>query len=138
MRYTLRTAALPLEVAQGVTDLTVKAASDLPGTRLAVGQAVTSVVDLGTRPRDVYALDLRAGQTLRVDVTVEASDYDVLLLPPGALTAARQQERFQGTVLCHSGPTCDRAAPIAAAGVSALVVEAKGTGLQYTLRTATP
>ena len=138
VRCTLRTSTAPLTVGAGVVDLTATAASDLPGMRIAVGQAVTSVVDPGTGPRDVYALALRAGQTLRVDVTAEAAGYDVLLLPPGAQAVARQAGRFQGTQLCVIGPICDRYAPIVPCLVSTLFVEATGPGLQDPLRTAAP
>lgn len=138
VRYTLHTAALPGEVGQGVTNLTAQVASDLPGTALTVGNAVTSVLDQGTKPRDVYALTLRAGQTLAVDLTADSADYDVLLLPPGAASVVRAAGRFQGTRLCAVGPACHATASIAAAGGYTLVVEASGPGLQYTLRTAAP
>jgi len=131
VRYTLHAAALPLAVAPDVVNLAGQAASDLPGTPLSVGTTVTSVIDVATKRRDVYALRLTAGQTVQVDTDANRWDYSVLLLPPGATSIAGAAG---GTLLCASDQSCHQTAPIAAAGVYTLVVEATGSGVQYTLR----
>jgi len=107
------------------------APTDLAGTPLQPGNAVTSVVDQATKPRDVYALPVQAGQTLQVTVTATSSAYGVTLDPPGALSGAGS------AFLCTSTQNCTATLPIAAAGTDLLVLQAYGPGIRYTLRTAT-
>jgi len=47
----------------GTINLTGKAASDLPGTCIALGAMISSTLDRGTKPSDVFAIDLTAGAT---------------------------------------------------------------------------
>ena len=134
IRYTLRTAALPLTVGPGVINLAGTVANDLPGTPLRLGATVTSVIDLATKRRDVYAVALRAGQTLQVDTDATHADYRVLLLPPTATTVTQTLGDFQGATLCSNEQACHQTAPIAASGASTLVVDTFGSAVQYTLR----
>lgn len=63
-------------------------ASELPGTPLAVGSSVKSVVDQNTKPRDVYAITLTAGQEVRFVLTDLSSPItawvDTSVINPGA------------------------------------------------------
>ena len=133
IRYTLRTATVPLGVGPGVTDLAGTVANDLPGTPLGLGKTVTSVIDAATKRRDVYAVALRAGQTLQVDTDATRSDYSVLLLPPTATTVSQVLGAFQGTTICANEQACHQTAPIAASNTYTLVVDAFGSAVQYTL-----
>jgi hypothetical protein len=50
----------------GPMNMVGQVASDIPGTPLQLGQAVTSVIDRDTRPVDVYSVhQLQAGQSVR-------------------------------------------------------------------------
>jgi hypothetical protein len=50
-------------------------AGDIPGTPLAIGSSQGSVVDKATKPRDVYALNLTAGEEIQVKVTHQYGQY---------------------------------------------------------------
>ncbi|HET8629943.1 MAG TPA: hypothetical protein VFL91_21190, partial [Thermomicrobiales bacterium] len=99
---TLRPEATPLELAG-------TAASALPGTRLRLGQPVTSVVDTTTKPRDVYAVDLRAGQRLRPELATTGGLVTLALGPPGVPAS-------DADVLCIDVASCPKTVPIAADG----------------------
>jgi len=130
VRYTLHAAVLPLAVAPDVVDLVGTVASDLPGTPLRLDTTVTSVLDVATKRRDVYAVQLSAGQTLQVTTDADRWAYSVRLLPPGAtsVTAAGS------TLLCTTDQSCHQTTAIAVGGTYTPAVEATGPGLQYTLR----
>ncbi len=53
----------------GTMNLTGRVASDIPGTQIALGSTVSSVVDYNTKLHDVYAIDLVAGQGVRFTVS---------------------------------------------------------------------
>ncbi|TAJ19928.1 MAG: J domain-containing protein [Dehalococcoidia bacterium] len=63
-------------------------ASEIPGTPLVVGSSVKSVVDQNTKPRDVYAITLTAGQEIRFVLTDLSSPItawvDTSVINPGA------------------------------------------------------
>lgn len=63
-------------------------ASEIPGTPLALGSSVRSVVDQNTKPRDVYAITLALGQEVRfvlTDLTSPITAWvDTSVLNPGA------------------------------------------------------
>lgn len=113
------------------------AASDLPGTALAPGQSVLSVVDAVTKLVDAYNLALSAGQTLRVQLGATPAEAVVLLLPPGTAPFLDAPDAASGAVLCNGviapGP-CDKTFPIAKSGASTLVVEAGAPGMLYTVQ----
>jgi hypothetical protein len=55
----------PYTVSVSSTGKTVEGssiASDVPGTPLAIGGEVSSIIDKSTKPRDVYAIELVAGE----------------------------------------------------------------------------
>ncbi len=137
VRYALHTAALPLVVGQDTVNVAGTVANDVPGTSLAPGTTITSVIDVAAKRRDVYGVSLVAGQTLQVDTDANRWDYRVLLFPPGTTSVAQQVNIFQGTLLCSTA-SCHKTAPIATGGAYLLVVEASGPGVQYTLHVTTP
>jgi hypothetical protein len=53
----------------GTADLTGKVASDAPGTSIALGATITSVVSSSTKSRDVYAIALAAGTPYQLVLT---------------------------------------------------------------------
>lgn len=56
-------------------NLAGKVESDLPGTPLCSGDSVTSIVDKDTKPLDVYAFDLKAGQEVRISISNSTCCY---------------------------------------------------------------
>ena len=66
-------------------------ASDIPGTALSLGASRGSVVDEDTKPRDVYALSLTAGQEVQIRVTNESgSSLRYQLANPGSQSFERE------------------------------------------------
>ncbi len=122
---TVNPAATPLNLAG-------KVASSLPGTPLRLGQPVTSVVDQGAKPRDMYAVTLRAGQTFTVQVTAAGSGFSVLLGAPGTFPSYATAS-ISTTILCSFQEPCQKAVPVAADGAYPLLIEAGGPALRYTL-----
>ena len=110
-----------------------KVASRLPGTPLALGRAVTSVVDQQAKPRDLYAVAVHAGQTLQVDVTAASPAFDVALAPPHAQDLIGLPGVPLGALLCAFTQPCRKAFPVAADGTYTLTVTAEGPGVRYTL-----
>lgn len=129
VRYTLRVGVAPLAVPPGATDLTGHVASTSPGTPLTLGTTVASVVDERAKPSDVYALTLRAGQTLQIALDATGDQDIVTLVPPGGA---------DGQTLCASLETCHPAVPIAASGTYTVVIGAVGPEVRYTLRVTAP
>ena len=111
-------------------------AGDIPGTPLAVGATVSSVVDVNTKLRDVYALELTAGQEVqfRVDGAGGTSDYVYpILADPGSTsfetgsTTLAFSERTQ-----YNDPWTRNFVP-AVSGTYFLAIKARQTGQAYTL-----
>ena len=63
-------------------------ASDIPGTTLGVGMTVSSTVDQHAKPRDVYAIDLVAGQGVRFTLAEHPGTLNVTLARPGSVSFA--------------------------------------------------
>ena len=59
-------------------------ASDIPGTTLAFGASLSSVVNKATEPRDVYALSLSAGQQVQIQVAGYPGQLNFVLAAPGS------------------------------------------------------
>jgi hypothetical protein len=57
-------------------------ASDVPGTPLAVGEEVSSIVDINTKPKDVYAIELVAGQEVVFTLSGPSKEIYVQLANP--------------------------------------------------------
>ena len=114
-------------------NLAGKVASALPGTPLRLGQPVTSVVDQGAKPRDMYTVTLRAGQTFTVQVTAAGRTFSVLLGAPGTFPSFAAAS-ISTTILCSFQEPCQKAVPVAADGAYPLLIQAEGPALRYTLR----
>jgi hypothetical protein len=59
-------------------------ADDIPGTNLSFGISQRLVVDKGTKPRDVYALSLSAGEEVLIKVTGHPGQLNFILAAPGS------------------------------------------------------
>jgi hypothetical protein len=70
-------------------------ASDVPGTPLAVGGEVSSIVDVNTKPRDVYAIELAAGQEVVFTLSGPSEEIYVQLANPDT-------ESFDDTALTYA------------------------------------
>src|SRR5428012_5722 len=55
----------------GPIDMGGQVASDIPGTPYALETTVSSVIDQGTKPIDVYSVNLQAGQTYYFSALLE-------------------------------------------------------------------
>jgi hypothetical protein len=60
------------------------AANNIPGTPLAMGATRPSAVDTNTKPRDVFALALTAGQQVQFTFTLVTGSLDFRLANPGS------------------------------------------------------
>ena len=109
-----------------------KVASTLPGTPLRLGQPITSVVDQGAKPRDLYAVTLQAGQTFTVQVTAAGRAFSVLLGAPGTFPSFGAAS-CSTTITCSVQQPCRNAVPVAADGAYPLQIEAERPALRYTL-----
>jgi len=115
-----------------------KVASARPGTPLRLGQAVTSIIDRQAKPDDLYAVQLKAGQTLHVQVTASSDAFGVVLAAPGAQDLLGEPGIPLGTFLCNFQTPCQKDFPVAADGTYTLVVGTdEGAGVRYTLRATT-
>lgn len=116
-----------------------KVASTRPGTPLVLGQAVTSIVDYQAKRHDVYALQLRAGQTLHVEVSAATEAFGVIIAAPGAENLVGEPSIPLGTFLCNYVNPCRKDFAIAADGTYTLVIGTDmGAGMRYTLRAMAP
>jgi DNA-binding CsgD family transcriptional regulator len=68
----------------GTVNLSGKVASEIPGTSICLGDTVSSVIDRNTRPIDVYALDLTAGQEVLFSVSTQNGCLNLELYNPGS------------------------------------------------------
>ncbi len=109
-------------------------ASDLPGTALPLGSAVQSVVDQNTKPRDVFAVSLLAGQEVRFVLTDLASPIsawlEISLLNPGARDLADPRSFTQALVRTTYRGDEWRFTP-AVAGTYHLVIRSRTSGQSY-------
>ena len=115
--------------AQG--DITGKALDDIPGTRIGRGSKVNSVVDVNTKPDDVYSIDLVAGQ--EVEFTIDAPDgsLQIILFNPGSKSVNQQNSRAW-TKRAFTGRS-QFPFPPAISGTYYLAVEPYGSAQRYTL-----
>jgi hypothetical protein len=109
----------------GTVDLTGKAASAAPGTLIAVGATITSVIDSTTKPQDFFAIPLSAGVTYHFFYSskgypnLAAGVYPTLLNPDGKTTAIN-----------GAGNLADFTP--ATTGIYYINQVAQGSGLRYT------
>jgi hypothetical protein len=113
--------------------LTGKAPSDIPGVLLAPGAIVSSVGDEHTKPRDVYAVTLAAGQTLQVQVDVSGSaSYSVAIANPDSRTF--QSGGWTGQTPCsYAFAPCSATFTPAVAGTYFLAIVAQSPTVSYAL-----
>jgi cell pole-organizing protein PopZ len=105
-------------------------ANDIPGTPLAFDTSVTSLLDSRSKPRDVYAIELKRGQILRV-VTESTQDVYADIGRPN-LESIR--DRTVLTPVCPSDTECNRTFPVVEDGTYYLKVQTGyDTGVRYML-----
>ncbi len=103
-------------------------ASDIPGVPLAFGQPVSSVLDVQTKPVDVFSVDLEAGQKVRVLVKSDKRTFIGYANPDQASFASER-----GTDLCNYATACSELLTAAAAGTYYLRIGTDQAGVIYTV-----
>jgi hypothetical protein len=100
---------------------------------VASGAIVSSVVDEHTKPRDVYAVTLAAGQSLQVQVDVSGSvTYSVEIANPDSRTF--QSGGWTGQTSCgYAFTTCSASFTPAVPGTYYLAIVAQSPTVSYTL-----
>jgi len=125
----------------GEVDLTGQVADDIPGTLIAVGAVITSVVDPDTKPRDVYAIYLTAGDAFVVEFHGHSAlqcpacymEYSLNLLNPDSKSFVH--DRFSGSEICAGTyHECRVEFRPAVSGVYYLAVVAKEPLTRYKIR----
>jgi hypothetical protein len=115
-------------VAGNAVNLSGQVANDIPGTPLDFGTPVVSAIDTDTKKRDVYAVSLAAGQTLRI--VVESSDaINVQVAKPGT----KSFNDIWGDELCRYETSCIATFLAAVAGTYYLNISTESSGVGYTL-----
>jgi hypothetical protein len=107
----------------------------MPGVLVAPGIAISSVVDQHTKPRDVYAIRLAAGQVLQVSVSIQPGQhsYGVWIADPDM--ASFEANPLHGSTLCaYESISCSDSFTPAASGTYYLGVVALSSNVPYTLR----
>ena len=115
--------------AQG--NLTGRVESEIPGTKSCVGVSVSSVIDQKTKPRDVYALDLVAGQQVLFKIAASNGCNYFNLYNPSSKSIDANQVSLAFNANCYDGAT--QLFTPAASGTYYLVIFASGSGQPYTL-----
>lgn len=127
----------------GTVNLAGKVASDIPGTLVAPPVTVNSVLDRDTKPRDVYAIQLQAGEQLTVTLKgAKLYYYEVWMANPGSTTVATNDpNKFTGAELqlysCGNPKGCSTDFTPATTGVYYLAVSERDSAVPYTLQLAT-
>ena len=106
-------------------------AQDVPGTALQVGSSVSSVLDNDIKPRDIYTMDLLAGQTLRITAS-SSRNISIYLHKTGAVSI--NNSRY--VELCNYQTACNNTFLIPVAGTYYVQILARDSGLQYSLTTS--
>ena len=118
-----------LTMRNGVTHPLSGAPDDLPGLSTAVPGVISSVIDTNTRPVEVYAVDLVAGQTVLFEPNVEVSGaYFELYVPDTTSAWDRADRQFYQSVSTRSWTFTP-----ATSGTYRLRIRAQSTGQPYTL-----
>lgn len=103
-------------------------AQDVPGTVLQAGSSVSSVLDNDIKPRDIYAMDLLAGQTLRITAS-SSRNISIYIHKTGAVSI--NNSRY--VELCNYQTACNNTFLIPVAGTYYIQILARDSGLQYSL-----
>ncbi|MGB0386022.1 MAG: hypothetical protein ACPGWR_14545 [Ardenticatenaceae bacterium] len=104
------------------------ATDDIPGIPLEFGTPVTSVVDEDTKPREVYAVNLAAGQMLRVEIESDPN-VSVYIAKPGT----KSFDDTKGEPLCNGTRSCNKTFLAAVEGTYYLNVKTSQSGIGYTI-----
>ena len=117
----------------GKVNLAGKAASDIPGTAIALPITITSVLDKDTKPSDVFAVELQAGTKMGIHF----DDYwcgSLFIADPGS-TSMKSDGAHTGTSLVDYPFFCPRDLEFASAvaGTYYVVLTTNAKALQYTL-----
>lgn len=103
-------------------------ASDVPGSPLPLGTMATSVIDRNTKPQDVYAVELGAGGTLRVELQADHDvDVDIYMPGPPSLQSGTRVN------LCSYDQNCANTYTAAVPGTYYLRVFARDVGTTYSI-----
>lgn len=119
----------------GTRNLAGKVPDDIPGVLVAPGITISSVVDQHTKPRDVYAIRLAAGQVLQFSVTVRTAlfSYAIEIADPDLVSFA--SSAWHGSTFCgYYNISCSDSFTPAANGTYYLAVVALDSNVPYTLR----
>lgn len=106
-----------------------RVASDIPGTPLQLGQAVTSVIDKNTRPVDVYSIELDAGQSVRF--RIQCNDFCSLSLWNPNTINVRSSSAAVFTVRSHDNREGFEAYTAAVDGTYLVSIRASRSGDRY-------
>jgi hypothetical protein len=122
-----------LEVVEaGAAFPALQGTDDLPGAAVVVGTPVRSVVDEDTRPREVYAADLVAGQQVRVSLSIPGTG-SLMIVNPGALSLNQSYTSAVSGGTDNSGVYTTVFTP-AVSGTYSFVVSASTYGETYNLQ----
>lgn len=119
----------------GPANLAGKVASDFPGTKIGLDSPVTSVVDENTKEWDIYAIDLAAGQEIRLAISFGTEGcLNASLFNPGSksLDSGKNSEAFWQYWCSNSGDWKKNFTP-ATSGTYFIGVQARNSGVRYTL-----
>lgn len=127
---------MPSTPTPGVLDVAGKVPSDIPGMKLDLGSTVYSVVAYDSKPRDIYAIALKAGRPLYLDAFVQNGCVFIYIYNPGSSSIVRTQYS-QATYLQACGEKHDIFTP-AISGTYYIGIEPSGITGPYTLHIDQP
>jgi hypothetical protein len=107
-------------------------ASDIPGTPIQVGTPVLSIIDVNTKPRDVFAVDFHRGQTVSFAVTTPGNSTIDVANPKSSSYTGNGYTRAVTAGSGGGGETVQL--DIAVDGTYFIAVTTAGSGVSYTLK----
>jgi len=107
----------------------IEVVNDVPGTPIQAGIPYKSVVDAEIKPRDVYSVELTAGQTVYVTMKTNGGWVWMNYANPGFPTF----EKSDGNYLSGMGNDYKASFTAAVSGTYYIAVIPKGTGTLYTI-----
>jgi DNA-binding CsgD family transcriptional regulator len=119
----------------GTRSLAGKVPDDIPGVLVAPGVTISSVVDEHTKPRDVYAIRLAAGQVLQFSMSIQPGrhTYAIEIADPDMVSF--ETNPWHGSSFCaYDQISCSDSFTPAATGTYYLGVVALSSNVPYTLR----
>lgn len=106
-------------------------ASDIPGTVFGIGEHRTSVIDKNTKPWDVYALSLEAGQGVKINVSTKDGGMCIFLYNPDSKSIETNQLSVALKAGCWAN--WEHNFIPAVKGTYYLALEASGSSVTYDL-----